>query len=134
MTTTAAITAEPLRSIPYFAELEAAALKDLARYIRTRAYRRGETVLLEGEPCPGLYFVVSGRVKVFKTSPEGKEQVLRILGPGRQIAAMTGSVREVVQRALKTLEREGAIEVERARVRVLDPAALERWSESALPG
>lgn len=236
MTTTAAITAETLRSIPYFAELEPAVLRDLARHVRTRAYRRGQTVLLEGEPCPGLCFVVSGRVKVSKTSAEGKEQVLRILGPGRtfndvpvfdqgtnpativaldpstvglvpkaqvlalverhprvaaavirvlasrlraltiviedlafrsvvarvarllldcvrgrptlvedageacarltqqQIAAMTGSVREVVQRALKTLEREGAIEMERARVRVLDPAALERWSESAPPG
>jgi ABC-type oligopeptide transport system ATPase subunit len=47
-----------------------------------------------------------------------------------QIAAMTGSVREVVQRALKALERDGAIRMERARVVVLDPKALERWSES----
>ncbi|MBI3989656.1 MAG: winged helix-turn-helix domain-containing protein [candidate division NC10 bacterium] len=43
---------------------------------------------------------------------------------------MTGSVREVVQRALKALERDGAIQLERARVLVLDPKALERWSES----
>jgi hypothetical protein len=43
---------------------------------------------------------------------------------------MTGSVREVVQRALKALERDGAIKLERARVLVLDPKALERWSES----
>ena len=48
-----------------------------------------------------------------------------------QIAAMTGSVREVVQRALKALERDGAIRLERARVVVLDPKALERWSETA---
>ncbi len=44
-----------------------------------------------------------------------------------QIAAMTGSVREVVQRALKALEKDGAIRLERARVVVLDPKALERW-------
>ncbi|MBI3086399.1 MAG: winged helix-turn-helix domain-containing protein [candidate division NC10 bacterium] len=43
---------------------------------------------------------------------------------------MTGSVREVVQRALKALERDGAIRLERARVLILDPRALERWSES----
>jgi DNA-binding transcriptional regulator YhcF (GntR family) len=43
---------------------------------------------------------------------------------------MTGSVREVVQRALKTLERDGVIRMERARVVVLDAQALERWSES----
>ncbi len=221
-----------LRQVPYFAELEAAALKELAGRVRERKFKAGEVVLLEGEQCEGLYFVASGRVKVFKVSGEGKEQVLRILGPGRtfndvpvfdggpnpgsiatlepstiglvptsqvlalveshpkvakavirllasrlraltlmiedlslrgvvarvakllldcarghqtlvedtggacarltqhQIAAMTGSVREVVQRALKALERDGAIRLERARVVILDPRALERWSES----
>jgi hypothetical protein len=39
-------------------------------------------------------------------------------------------VREVVQRALKALERDGAIRLERARVVILDPKALERWSEA----
>lgn len=43
---------------------------------------------------------------------------------------MTGSVREVVQRALKALERDGAVRLERAHVIVLDPDALERWSEA----
>jgi hypothetical protein len=43
---------------------------------------------------------------------------------------MTGSVREVVQRALKALEREGAVKLERARVRILDASILQRWSES----
>lgn len=46
-----------------------------------------------------------------------------------QIAAMTGSAREVVQRALKALEKDGAIRLERPRVLVLDPKRLERWSE-----
>jgi CRP/FNR family transcriptional regulator len=48
----------------------------------------------------------------------------------QQIAAMTGSVREVVQRALKTLEREGAIRMQRARIHILDPECLARWAES----
>jgi CRP/FNR family transcriptional regulator len=39
-------------------------------------------VILEGEPCEAIYFVKSGRVKVFKTSPEGREQVLRIMKTG----------------------------------------------------
>lgn len=43
---------------------------------------------------------------------------------------MTESVRQVVQRALKALERNGAIKLERARVLILDPKLLERWSES----
>ncbi len=221
---------DALREVPYFSMLDDAALAELARAVREVKHEAGDTVLLEGERCDGLYVVVSGRIKVYKVSVEGKEQVIKLLGPGRtcndvpcfddgpnpasvqtleasrlilvpkarmrglierypalaaavirvlaerlraltllvedlslrgvtarvakflrdcargdstlaeggvccqhltqhQIAAMTGSVREVVQRALKTLEKEGVIRVERARIAVLDPAALERWSE-----
>jgi len=45
------------------------------------------------------------------------------------VAAMTGSVREVVQRALKTLEADGAIRMERAQIAVLDTGVLETWAE-----
>ena len=226
---------EVLRRVPYFAEVEAGALKDLAGQVRQRAYRAGEIVLVEGENCEGLYVVLSGRVRAFKVSGEGREQILRILGPGRtfndvpvfdggpnpasiaglepstvglvpratilalvdkypgvakavirllasrlraltlmvedlslrgvvarvakllldcsrgqatliegasgacvritqqDIAAMTGSVRVVVQRALKALEADGAIRLQRARVHVVDPNALGRWSESPPP-
>lgn len=82
------VAVDVLRQILYFAGLEAGLLKDLARQVRERTYRTGEVILLEGEPCEGLYFVISGRVKVFKVSGEGKEQVLRILGPGRTFNAV----------------------------------------------
>ena len=39
-------------------------------------------MLFEDEPPQALFFVVSGAVKVFKTSPEGKEQILSIARPG----------------------------------------------------
>jgi DNA-binding transcriptional regulator YhcF (GntR family) len=43
---------------------------------------------------------------------------------------MVGSVREVVQRALKTLEHAGLIQMARGRIQIIDPEALEGWSES----
>ena len=46
----------------------------------------------------------------------------------QELAALTGSVREVVQRALKTLESAGAIRLGRARIEVLDPNVLEDWA------
>lgn len=45
----------------------------------------------------------------------------------QELAAMTGSVREVVQRSLKTLEQAGAIRMARARIEVVDPDILEDW-------
>jgi CRP/FNR family transcriptional regulator len=44
----------------------------------------------------------------------------------REMAAMAGTAREMVSRSLKTLEDEGAIKMERNRVVILDPEALER--------
>ena len=43
---------------------------------------------------------------------------------------MVGSVREVVQRALKTLEHAGLIQMARGRTQIIDLEALEGWSES----
>jgi len=50
----------------------------------------------------------------------------------QELAALTGSVREVVQRALKTLERAGAIRCGRARIEILDPNILEDWAAAAI--
>jgi CRP/FNR family transcriptional regulator len=48
----------------------------------------------------------------------------------QELAAMVGSVREVVQRALKLLELEGAVQLQRGRIRIADTAVLERWSRA----
>lgn len=220
-----------LREVPYFQELPAAAIAGLARRARLREVTAGEPILMQGQECAGLGVVVAGQVRVSRSSPEGREQVLRILGPGRtfndvaaidgkpnpgtvtaaedsvvglipremllrlideypgvsaamlhvladrlrslvdltedsalysvvarvarlllrcaegdqplvegvpdacvritqqDIAALTGSVREVVQRALKLLEQAGAIRMARARIHVLDARILQDYAE-----
>jgi CRP-like cAMP-binding protein len=77
-----AIEIEFLKSIPYFEGLSPVELESISRSIFERKIERGEIVLYEGEPARALYFVVSGAVKVFKTSTEGKEQILSIVRPG----------------------------------------------------
>ncbi|MBI2865526.1 MAG: Crp/Fnr family transcriptional regulator [Chloroflexi bacterium] len=72
-----------LRSIPYFAELSGQDLDRVRAFSVERSYERGDVVFLEGGPCEGLHVVESGRVRIFKTSAEGKEQVLMIAGPGQ---------------------------------------------------
>lgn len=71
-----------LKDIPYFAGLSAGDLERLRPLLRERRYDRGQMVILEGDPCDAIYFVKSGRVKIFKTSPEGREQVLGIMKAG----------------------------------------------------
>jgi len=221
--------ADLLRQIPYFAGLDAPTLADVARAVRAREAQAGEHILTEGEPCLGLYFIMRGQVRLIKNAADGREHVLRVLGPGatfndvavfdggpnsdgavavgptkvgyvptatmvrlierhpaianaalkllsqrqrslgnvvkdlalrdvtarvarlllgcighhehivekagfacarithQEIATMVGSVREVVQRALKELERDGAIALERSHIDIRDPEKLERW-------
>lgn len=45
-------------------------------------YDKGKSIFLEGDEGNGFYIVVSGRVKIFKLSLEGKEKILHIYGPG----------------------------------------------------
>jgi len=77
-----AIQVEFLKSIPYFSELSPAELDSIRQLIFEKTAERGEIILLEGESAETLFFVVSGAVKVFKTSAEGKEQILSIVRPG----------------------------------------------------
>ena len=56
-------------------------------YLR-RSYSAGQSVFGEGEPCSGLYVVESGHVRIFKSSANGREQVLSIDGPGSSIAEL----------------------------------------------
>jgi CRP/FNR family transcriptional regulator len=222
-----------LRDIAYFEGLPPSELRRLETRLRERRYRASETIFSEGESCAGLYLVLSGRVRLFRVSPEGREVVVRVLGPGHtfaepavfdegplpasavamepstvallpkrdvfalvegyppvmravlrlfgarirafavlveeratkdvvsrvaalllehargrgslledsarlsvrmthhELAAMVGSVREVVQRALKLLELEGAVKLQRGRIHIADSVALQRWSRVA---
>ncbi len=70
-----------LRNIPYFKELDDAQLRQVASLVQERTLTRGQVILTEGAPGDGLYFVIMGRVKVFRMSPEGRQQVLRVMGP-----------------------------------------------------
>jgi CRP/FNR family transcriptional regulator len=219
-----AVSVRELRSL-HSSFFDALALEDLAALgsaMFQRSYPAGQIVLLEGAASSVLYVVQAGRLKLYKTSARGREQVLRLLRPGdifnevavfdegpnpasaqaiedctlyllRQrdllrfvaerpsialgitrtfarrlrealnlvedlafrdvtsrlakillegqaggtprltqelLAAMAGSRREVVGRALKALGQDGVIRLERGRIHVKDREALERlaWS------
>jgi len=71
-----------LRQVPYFAGLSDDVLAALAAVAVERRHARGQIIFLEGEPCAGLYVVAEGEVKIFKLSPQGREQILHRAGPG----------------------------------------------------
>lgn len=71
-----------LRRVPYFANLPDTVLTALAAASVERRFDRGQVIFLEGDACAGLHIVGAGEVKIFKVSPQGREQILHRMGPG----------------------------------------------------
>lgn len=77
-----AVQIEFLKAIPYFSGLSPAELDSIGQLIFEKTVEGGDVILFEGESAEALFFVISGVVKIFKTSAEGKEQILSIVRPG----------------------------------------------------
>lgn len=70
---------------PIFGGLTFEQLDQLEQIGRDAHFARGESIFMEGDQGNGFYIVGAGKVKVFKVSAEGKEQILHIYGPGQPI-------------------------------------------------
>ncbi len=82
-----------LAGITLFAGLSKAQHEALARIGVRRSSRKGERIFSEGDEGTGFYVVVTGRVKIFKVSTDGKEQILHLFGPGEsfgEVSVFTG--------------------------------------------
>ena len=83
----------PLSTAPLFHGLPERHLNDLEHIAVEREYDRGELVFAEGDEANGFYVLHAGRVKIYKVSFEGKEQILHIFGPGEpfgEVPVFTG--------------------------------------------
>jgi CRP/FNR family transcriptional regulator, cyclic AMP receptor protein len=76
---------ELLKTINYFSGLDTDDLDSIQRYITEKSIDKGELFLFEGEWSDYLYFLMGGLVKVYKTSQNGKEQILHIAPPGESL-------------------------------------------------
>lgn len=75
-----------LRKTPLFATLPDDDLRRIADIAVTRRFAKKEAVFREGDRAEGFFIVATGKVKVFKLSGEGKEQILHVLEAGQTFA------------------------------------------------
>ncbi len=71
-----------LQTNSFFTKLDSLTLRNLAEGALWREYAAGEAIFWEGEDATGLFYLHSGWIKVIKTAPNGREQVLRFLESG----------------------------------------------------
>lgn len=68
-----------IAAIPLFTGLPLNQHENLAAIALQKTFKRGQTIFSEGDEGIGFYIILSGRVKIFKLSAEGKEQILHIM-------------------------------------------------------
>jgi CRP/FNR family transcriptional regulator len=70
---------EPLRRCPLFAGLKEKDLKRIRSIALLKKIEKKEILFSDGEVARGFYVILSGKVKLYKVSPEGKEQILHVV-------------------------------------------------------
>lgn len=77
-----------LRKTPLFANLTETEMSALASRVSNRRFDRGALLFSEGDACTGLFLVATGKIRIFKLSSAGREQVLAVEGPGSSFAEL----------------------------------------------
>mgnify|MGYP000004553601 CR=1 FL=1 len=73
---------DALMQAPLFSALDAEAAAALRASMTEKRVPRGGVIFSEGEPGDRMYVILDGKVKLGQTSPDGRESLLAVLGPG----------------------------------------------------
>ncbi len=82
-----------ISTIPLFNGLPEDQIAAIGKIAVEKRINKGELIFSEGDEGIGFFIIAEGRVKVFKVSTEGKEQILHIFGPGQpfgEVPVFTG--------------------------------------------
>src|SRR5262245_21718034 len=75
-----------LAALPHFRDLPPERRAKVAALARLVEVAAGEDVFREGQRCDGFYSVKEGLVRIYKRAPDGRDQVIHLIGPGHTFA------------------------------------------------
>ncbi|MDF2547249.1 Crp/Fnr family transcriptional regulator [Anaerosolibacter sp.] len=78
-----------IKHMPIFSQLSDESLEKIAAITVEKKYRKGTIIFMEGDPGEAIFFIKSGKVKISKTSSDGRELILNIYGDGDVFAEVT---------------------------------------------
>ncbi|OQY01667.1 MAG: transcriptional regulator [Desulfobacteraceae bacterium 4572_130] len=84
-----------ISNIPLFKGLTINQIEKIEKIAVKKKFKKGNLIFLENDKADGFYIVVQGKVKIYKISMEGKEQILHIFGHGEpfgEVSVFTGNV------------------------------------------
>jgi CRP/FNR family cyclic AMP-dependent transcriptional regulator len=98
---------EFLMDVPIFTDLDKETLGKIASLGRRRAYEKDSVILLEEDIGSALFVIIKGKVKVSRSSNDGKEVIFAILGPSDffgEMAILDGLTRSATVAAIEDSE------------------------------
>ncbi len=98
-----------MQQLDLFQGVPAEKLRTLAERSRYRTYKAGEMFIGETDPAHAFYVIVTGQVKLYKSSPEGKEQTLYLLRPGDPFGMCTAFAIDSFPANAMALEESGVL-------------------------
>ena len=82
-----------IRDISLFKGFSDNELVSIKECLREKSFDKGETLFLEGASCERVFFVKSGRIKLYRIGPSGREQILQTLEAGDTCACNPGAMK-----------------------------------------
>ncbi|RBP63353.1 CRP/FNR family transcriptional regulator [Alkalibaculum bacchi] len=93
--------------VPIFNHLDGEQMNVISKVIRSNSYKKGEIIYKPGDKSDSLYIVSKGKIKIYRLSEMGKEQLVRILTAGDftgELAVFSESIHESYAEAMKDTE------------------------------
>jgi CRP/FNR family cyclic AMP-dependent transcriptional regulator len=75
--------------IPLFAGVDEGARRALAEHVVTTKLTKGEVLFRQGEPGTQLHVILDGKVKVYRSAADGRENMLAVIGPGDVVGELS---------------------------------------------
>ena len=100
--------------MPFFRRLTPELRARVGAMARLKSYRGQELIFAEGDPSDAFMMIVDGRVKVFKSTPAGKEIILEIFGAGDPLGAVAVYEGVPFMASAQTLEPATILRIEQA--------------------
>jgi CRP-like cAMP-binding protein len=75
-----------VKSSSLFAGLDAREVEALLEVVSERKLKKGQIIFMDGDSATGFYVLFEGKVRIYKSNPEGKEYTIHIINPGQLFA------------------------------------------------
>ena len=99
---------------PVFKKLSPADRKTVADAATVRRYGKGQMIFEQDSPSDAFYTIASGRVKIFKMLPNGKDMILEVFGQGDPLGAVAAYVERPFPASAMALEDTVCVLIPRA--------------------